>query len=260
MKSFNRKHERERGESGMTFWEAIKNQDYYENFITRSTYHSNSIEGNTLTFADTYAIIFNDNSFKISAQPREIYEAINHKYALSCLLESIKRQEPLSEKMIIDIATWINKNIKDISGYRRIQVLIRGAEHHPIAPKDIKSAMMYYVYNYNHDQGRSIYEKVADYHIQFERIHPFEDGNGRTGRLLINFGLLSNGKAPIVIPKEERSHYFEFLANQDIIGLAGFIEKLSIEEQQNIDQISISQAVDQVMGEEADLADMDLEL
>ena len=249
-----------RGEKRMTFWEAIKNQDYYENFITRSTYHSNSIEGNTLTYADTYAIIFNDNSFKVSAQPREIYEAINHKYALSRMLESIEKKEPLSEKMIIDIATWINKNIKDISGYRNIQVFIRGAEHQPVAPKDVKSAMMYYVYNYNHDQGRSIYEKIADYHIQFERIHPFEDGNGRTGRLLINYGLLSNGNAPIVIPKEERSHYFEYLANQDIIGLSTFIESLSVKEQQNINQMCLSQALDQVMEEDAILNDMDIQL
>lgn len=244
----------------MTFWEAIKNQDYYENFITRNTYHSNSIEGNTLTYADTYAIIFNDNTFKISAQPREIYEAINHKYALSRMLESIKRQEPLSEKMIIDIATWINKNIRDINGYRNVQVFIRGAEYQPVAPKDIKSAMMYYVYNYNHDEGRSIYEKIADYHIQFERIHPFEDGNGRTGRLLINYGLLLNGKAPIVIPKEERGHYFEYLANQDIMGLARFIESLSVEEQRNIDQMCLSEAAGQVLEEEPVSGNMDLEL
>lgn len=231
----------------MTFWEAIKNQDYYENFITRSTYHTNSIEGNTLTYADTYAIIFNDNSFKVSAKPREIYEAINHKYALSSMLDALKNGEQLSEKLIIRLAVLINKNICDISGYRTVPVLIRGAEHHPIPPKDIKQAMLYYVYNYNHDDGRSVYEKTADYHIQFERIHPFEDGNGRTGRLLINFGLLSNGKAPIVIDQDDRSEYFEYLAKQDIMALAKYIEKKSIQEQENIDALAIEQAVDEVL-------------
>lgn len=223
----------------MTFWEAIKNQSYYENFITRSTYHSNCIEGNTLTYADTYAIIFNDNSFKVSAKPREIYEAINHKYALSSMLEAIRNGEQLSERLIINLAVLINKNIRDISGYRTVPVLIRGAEHHPIPPKDIKQAMLYYVYNYNHDDGRSIYEKIADYHIRFERIHPFEDGNGRTGRLLINFGLLSDGKAPIVINQDDRSEYFECLARQDVLGLAGYIKDKSIQEQENIDTLSI---------------------
>ncbi len=231
----------------MTFWEAIKNQSYYENFITRSTYHTNSIEGSTLTYADTYAIIFNDNSFKVSAKPREIYEAINHKYALSSMLEAIRNEEQLSERLIINLAVLINKNIRDISGYRTVPVLIRGAEHHPIPPKDIKQAMLYYVYNYNHDDGCSIYEKIADYHIRFERIHPFEDGNGRTGRLLINFGLLSDGKAPIVIDQDDRSEYFEYLAKQDVIGLAGYIKDKSIQEQENIDTLSIEQAVDEVL-------------
>ena len=231
----------------MTFWEAIKNQSYYENFITRSTYHTNSIEGSTLTYADTYAIIFNDNSFKVSAKPREIYEAINNKYALSSMLEAIRNGEQLSERLIINLAVLINKNIRDISGYRTVPVLIRGAEPPPIPPKDIRQAMLYYVYNYNHDDGRSIYEKIADYHIRFERIHPFEDGNGRTGRLLINFGLLSDGKAPIVIDQDDRSEYFEYLAKQDVIGLAGYIKDKSIQEQENIDTLSIEQAVDEVL-------------
>ena len=61
----------------------LNNKNYLEDLITRSTYHSNAIEGNTLTYAETYAILYNDNSFKIEGkEPREIYEAINHKKAL----------------------------------------------------------------------------------------------------------------------------------------------------------------------------------
>ena len=163
------------------------------------------------------------------------------------MLEAIRNGEQLSERLIINLAVLINKNIRDISGYRTVPVLIRGAEHHPIPPKDIKQAMLYYVYNYNHDDGRSIYEKIADYHIRFERIHPFEDGNGRTGRLLINFGLLSDGKAPIVIDQDDRSEYFEYLAKQDVIGLAGYIKDKSIQEQENMDTLAIEQAVDEVL-------------
>ncbi len=57
----------------------LDHKEYLEDFITRSTYHSNAIEGSTLTYAETYAILYNDNRFKIEGkEPREIYEAINH--------------------------------------------------------------------------------------------------------------------------------------------------------------------------------------
>ena len=66
----------------------FENRDYFEDYITRSTYHSNGIEGNTLSYAETYAILWNDNSFTVNTQPRELYEAINHKYALNYVLNN----------------------------------------------------------------------------------------------------------------------------------------------------------------------------
>ena len=62
--------------------------------------------------------------------------------------------------------------------------------------------MIYYIYNYNHDE-QDIFTKIAKYHIDFERIHPFKDKNGRTARLLINYELLKNDLPPVVIAKEE---------------------------------------------------------
>ena len=79
----------------------LTNKDYIEDVITRSTYHSNAIEGSTLTYAETYAILYNDNSFKIEGkEPREIYEAINHKRALELVFENLKEEEPFDERFI----------------------------------------------------------------------------------------------------------------------------------------------------------------
>ena len=93
--------------------------------------------------------------------------------------------------------------------------------------------MTYFVYNYNHDE-EDIFTKIARYHIEFEKIHPFEDGNGRTGRLLINYELLKNDLIPVVIAKEDRVKYFEFLRNNDSNGLAEWLKELSTREEERM--------------------------
>lgn len=208
----------------------LNNKDYLEDLITRSTYHSNAIEGSTLTYAETYAILYNDNSFKIQGkEPREIYEAINHKKALELVFKNLQGNDAFDERFIKKLNETINKDIKDTEGYRTVQVFIRGSEHIPPEPEKIPNLMTYFVYNYNHDE-EDIFTKIARYHIEFERIHPFEDGNGRTGRLLLNYELLKNNISPVVISKEERVKYFEFLKNDNITGFAEWLRDLSTEE------------------------------
>ena len=214
----------------------LDNKDYLEDLITRSTYHSNAIEGNTLTYAETYAILYNDNSFKIDGkEPREIYEAINHKKALELVFKNLQDNEEFDERFIKKINETINRDIKDTEGYRTVQVFIQGSEHIPPEPEKIPNLMSYYVYNYNHDE-QDIFNKISKYHIEFERIHPFEDGNGRTGRLLINYELLKHNLQPVVIAKEDRIKYFEFLRNNDSIGFSQWLQELSIKERDRMEK------------------------
>lgn len=214
----------------------LNNKDYLEDLITRSTYHSNAIEGSTLTYAETYAILYNDNSFKIEGkEPREIYEAINHKKALELVFNKLKSNEDFSESFIKNLNEIINRDIKNAEGYRNVQVFIQGSEHIPPEPQKIPNLMMYYIYNYNHDE-QNIFNKIARYHIEFERIHPFEDGNGRTGRLLINYELLKNNLPPVVITKEDRIKYFEFLKNTDVNGLSKWLNELSAREKERMEK------------------------
>ena len=219
----------------MTILEFIlNNKEYLEDLITRSTYHSNAIEGSTLTYAETYAILYNDNSFKIQGkEPREIYEAINHKNALELVFKNLQNEDMFDERFIKSLNETINRNIKDTEGYRTIQVFIRGSEHIPPAPEKIPNLMNYYVYNYNNNE-QDIFTKIARYHIEFEKIHPFEDGNGRTGRLLLNYELLKNNIPPVVISKEDRVKYFEFLSNDNSIGLSEWLQELSNAEKERM--------------------------
>lgn len=208
----------------------FQTRPYFEDWITRSVYHSNAMEGNTLSYAETYAILWNDNRFQIKATARELYEATNLKYALNEALNHL--DEELSEALIIKIATLINRNIDEIDGYRTVQVFIQGAEHLPPAPAMIKNQMMYFIHNYHHTAYTDLFEKLAVTHLAFERIHPFADGNGRTGRVLLSFELLRQGLLPLVIPQESRTEYFRLLAEQNAAGLAGFFRQCHTAEQE----------------------------
>ena len=221
----------------MTILEFIlNNNDYLEDLITRSTYHSNAIEGSTLTYAETYAILYNDNSFKVEGkEPREIYEAINHKKALELVFKNLQNDEGFDERFIKKLNETINRDIKDTEGYRTVQVFIQGSEHIPPEPEKVPNLMMYYIYNYNHDE-QDIFAKIAKYHIEFEKIHPFENGNGRTGRLLLNYELLKNNIPPVVINKKDRVKYFELLRNNDGTSLAEWLKDLSAEEKERMEK------------------------
>lgn len=214
----------------------VSNEEYLKDLITRSTYHSNAIEGNTLTYAETYAILYNDNSFKINLkEPRELYEAINHKKALEFMFDKLSIDDSFNDKLLKNINEIINKDIKNTIGYRKVQVMIKGAEHIPPEPEKIPNLMNYFIYNYNND-NEELFTKIARYHIEFEKIHPFEDGNGRTGRLLINYELIKNNNALAIITKEERAKYYELLRNSNIGKLADWLKELSKSELQRMKQ------------------------
>ncbi len=198
---------------------------YFEDFVSRSTYHSNAIEGNTLSLAETYAIQWLDNSMTVQATARELYEAINHKYALEAAMQT--PGEELAESLVKRVAGLINKNIHETNDYRNVQVVIWGAEHIPPAPEQVRAQMMEHVHLYNLDvrAGKDPFEREAEFHVKFEATHPFEDGNGRTGRILMQRGLMVSGLAPAVIKKEERARYLEMLADRNVAGLAGLLRE-----------------------------------
>ena len=139
-----------------------------------------------------------------NVKPRELYEAINLKYALTY---SLAHLDKFDNELIQQIGIIINKNIADISEYRKSFVFIRGADFVPPEAAFVPSQMSEIIYQYE-NSDLSLLEKVANFHIQFEHLHPFEDGNGRTGRVLINHQLLMNDGIPIVIPEERRTEYF----------------------------------------------------
>jgi len=142
------------------------------------------------------------------------------------------KDRKLSPYDLIDIAEIINKNVTYIpSGFRRVGAVIKGSSMEVEDPYYIREAM-YSLFNnyYNVWDLLPIYEREARFHRELIRIHPFEDGNGRTARIVTNYNLMINNKAPIIIEKEDRKKYFEMLEFNKIDELAKFFEKKSKEE------------------------------
>lgn len=214
-----------------------RNDPYFEDFITRSIYNSNAIEGSTLSYVETYSIIFNDNSIKINATAGEIYEAINLKYAFNFVLQNLDKE--LSLDLIRTIGMCINKNISDIDDFRTTKVFIRGAVHIPPDASYVIPLLSELIYRNKKSSEEDIFNYIARFHITFERIHPFIDGNGRTGRLLITKELLKRGLAPVVIPLEYRNEYMMLLATQDIQGLSNLLRKLNEYEKNRMHEFGI---------------------
>lgn len=209
------------------------NRAYFEDFVSRSAYHSNAIEGSTLSLAETYALLFPGDPMRIAATPREIHEAINYKYALDTAMAA---EGPLTDTAVISIGKAINRNISEIGSYRRVQVVIRGAEHIPPAPGQVNQMMRSLLHDYALDieEGLDPFLREARFHVRFERIHPFEDGNGRTGRILLSRGLLLSGLPPAVVRADARAEYLSLIAEQDADGLAGMLSDLSSAEAERI--------------------------
>ncbi len=214
-----------------------RNNNYFEDYITRSVYHSNAIEGSTLSYYETYQVIFNCSSDEIlsNIKPRELYEAINLKYAMDYIFDHL--EEDITASYLINIGRIINKNINEISSFRTSPVFILGAEHIPPDASDIPRLINELIYT-SFKSEDFLYD-LADFHIRYERIHPFGDGNGRSGRVLMNKIAMSEGYAPFVIPKEERTQYMNLLADCNTDGLKQMIQKLMQVEIERMKQFDI---------------------
>lgn len=177
-----------------------------EEFVVEYTYNSNAIEGNTLTLRETDLVL---RGLTIDRKPlKDHMEAVGHKEAFDFVLYLVKEQVPLSESIIKQIHYLVLADKKDDRGvYRRIPVKIMGAKHEPLQPYLIQPKMEQLMESYS-NSTEHIIRRLARFHIEFEGIHPFIDGNGRTGRLLVNLELMKAGYPPIDIKFTDRISYY----------------------------------------------------
>ena len=178
-----------------------------EEFTIEYTYNSNAIEGNTLTLRETDLVL---RGLTIDRKPlKDHMEAVGHKEAFEFVSELVKQNEPLSERIIKQIHFLVLVGNKDDRGvYRKVPVRIMGAKHEPVQPYMIEPKMEELLKSFMEGEEHII-TKLARFHIEFEGIHPFIDGNGRTGRLLVNLELMKAGYPPIDIKFTDRMEYYK---------------------------------------------------
>lgn len=177
-----------------------------EEFIVEYTYNSNAIEGNTLTLRETDMVL---RGLTVDQKPlKDHLEAVGHKEAFDYVRELVRDRVPMSENVIKQIHYLVLLDKREDRGvYRRVPVRIMGAQHEPVQPYLIQPKMEQLMLNYS-ESAKHIIPRLARFHIEFEGIHPFIDGNGRTGRLLVNLELMKAGFPPIDIKFTDRMAYY----------------------------------------------------
>jgi len=182
----------------------------HEQLVLEWTYNSNAIEGNTLTLKETKVVL---EGITIGGKTmREHFEAINHSEAIAYVEAVVAGEEPFSERLIKLIHQLVLKNIDDVNAgiYRNQNVVISGAEHRPPEHFLVLDEMSALTRWYASFVGHPI-ERAIRLHVDFVKIHPFVDSNGRTARLLMNFELMKSGFLPVVIKAKNRLMYYEAL-------------------------------------------------
>ena len=184
-------------------------EKYEMDFAIRYTHESTKIEGNTLSLIENKLII--EDRMSIGGKSlREVYEVENHNKAFQYVKDNIKKDIGLNSNVIKDIHEILMDNIIAGGIYRYVDVSITGASHKPPSRTEMHDRLNAFYYDLENKEQNPV-EKASWVHAEFVAIHPFEDGNGRTSRILMNYILIKNGYLPVNIKAENKMSYYEAL-------------------------------------------------
>lgn len=184
-------------------------------FLLKMTYHSNAIEGSRMTVKETKEAI--DGKSVKGKDIFEVLEVVNHKNAMEFLLDKIKPNFKIDERYMLKLHEIVMYNFNNMlpGKYRTGHVNLINVEKPLPSAQDVPLKMGKLIKNIN-NYGKDPIGKIAHDHYEFEAIHPFFDGNGRVGRLLMITQLLSKGFAPAIIQIDNRYKYYAALEKADL--------------------------------------------
>ena len=185
------------------------------------TYNSNHIEGSRLTHEQT-RFIFETNTVGVEGEALrvdDIIETTNHFRCIDLVID--RAQEYLNEGLIKELHALLKRGTTDscrewfaIGGYKRLPNVVGSCD--TVAPEDVSREMKALLKWYNAIRRKS-FEDIIDFHHRFEAIHPFQDGNGRVGRLVMFKECLANGFVPFIITDELKMFYYRGLQQWDSV-------------------------------------------
>ena len=200
---------------------------YYDEFSISASHNSNAIEGNTFTYDET-RLLLKEGITSNARSFREHEEIIGYKRAFDYLYSAVKNDILISEEFIKKLHEYVLRGDEDAGQYRKIQNYVGdmfNVKYTPCPPSEVPEKMRNYVEELRKDLEKNskikeqvdpawaeLFYNLAKHHIEFEKIHPFVDGNGRTGRLLLTYEMVYIGLLPVDIRYEERSRYYAALA------------------------------------------------
>jgi Fic family protein len=177
--------------------------------VPESVYNSNAIENSTLTLKETEKILL-EQELSRDVSLREVYEAKNLARVVD-YTRNKANEEDLSRDLILFVHQMLIGGIDDdIAGrFRKKGEYVRVGTHIAVAPENIERLIEDILISYSSDHIAYFIDKIAKFHLEFERIHPFCDGNGRIGRVATNFQLLRIGFPRIIIRDKEKADYYQ---------------------------------------------------
>lgn len=203
-------------------------------------YHSGRIENDRVTYHDTREIFEHDGVTSYTGDLRTLFEIRNAKEANEMLLNAFQKKREFDESFIKELHGILTQNIYDTRrwqlgerpGEYKHHDFVTGKEEIGAAPEDVAEEMDELLSELTEISDRNALTAAAYFHAKFENIHPFADGNGRVGRLAMNYFLIMHEHPPIIIHEEDRKEYYDALeawdARQNLEPLRNFLREQTV--------------------------------
>ena len=203
-------------------------------------YHSGKIENDRITFHDIREIFDHDGVTSYTGDLRTLFEIRNAKDANELFLTAFQEKRPLDTSFIKEIQFRLTQNTYDTRRYRlgerpgeyKKHDYVTGKEEVGAAPEDVEDEIEELLSELKDIPYKKVLTAAAYFHVKFENMHPFADGNGRTGRLLMNYLLVMHDHPPVVIHEEDRRIYFEALeawdTAQELAPMVTFLQQQTV--------------------------------